>query len=219
VKHLKLNCKAILFDMDGTLVDSTAIVERAWAWWAKRYQLSLEEILRFSHGRPTSATFERFLPAVDHTLELAEMLSFEEAELDGILAVPGADAVVNAAAQGAWAVVTSAPRKLAVTRITAAGLPVPKVLVPFDEIKKGKPDPEGFLIAAEKLGVDPKECLVFEDTSPGIQAGLNAGMQVVGLLTTVTAQQLGHQPLIKDFRDVRVTALEDGFEVALRKSF
>jgi sugar-phosphatase len=203
--------------MDGTLVDSTAVVERGWAWWAKRHQLPLEEILRFSHGRPTSATYEHFLPGIDHTPELAEMLAFEETELDGITAAPGAEMVITAALQGAWAIVTSATRKLAVARISAAGLPLPKVLIPVDEIKRGKPDPEGFLLAAERLGVNPKECLVFEDTSPGIQAGLNAGMQVIGLLTTMTVQDLAHQPLIRDFRDVRVTARVPGFEVVFQE--
>ena len=214
--EVKLHGKAILFDMDGTLVDSTPVVERAWAWWAQRHQLPLDEILRFSHGRPTAATYERFRPGVDHTLELAEMLAFEETELDGITAVPGAGTAVMAARQGAWAVVTSATRKLAIARLAAAGLPVPKVLVPVDEIQRGKPDPEGFLLAAERLGVDPKECLVFEDTRPGIEAGLNAGMQVIGLLTTMSAEALAHQPLIRNFLDVRVTAGEAGFEIALR---
>ena len=194
-RRLKITCKALLFDMDGTLVDSTAVVERAWAWWAKRHHVPLEDLLRFSHGRPTLSTFEHFLPGVDHTLELEEMLAHEETELDGVRAVLGAEAAVRAAQQGAWAVVTSAPRTLAVTRIRAAGLPVPRVLVPIDEILKGKPDPEGFLLAAEKLGVDPKQCLVFEDTRPGIEAALNAGMQVIGLLTTMTADDLAHQPL------------------------
>ncbi|MGA7409122.1 MAG: HAD-IA family hydrolase [Bryobacteraceae bacterium] len=215
---MKIICKAILFDMDGTLVDSTAVVESGWGWWAKRHQIPLEEILRFSHGRPTASTFEHFLPGVDHTAELAEMLAFEETELGGIRTVPGVELVVQAAQLGAWGVVTSAPRALAVTRIVAAGLPVPAVLVPIDEIRNGKPDPEGFLLAAEKLGVNPTECLVFEDTKPGIQAGINAGMQVIGLLTTVTADDLAHRPLVRDFRDVHVTALAGGFEVVLQET-
>lgn len=216
-KPLKINCKAILFDMDGTLVDSTAVVERSWAWWARRHHFSLDEILRFSHGRPTSSTFEHFLPGVDHALELAEMLAFEETELEGVRTIPGAELVVHAAQQGAWAVVTSAPRRLAVTRISAAGLPVPSVLVPIDEIQRGKPDPEGFLLAAEKLGVNPEECLVFEDTRPGIQAGLNAGMQVIGLLTTMAFDDLAHRPVTGDFRDVQVTAQAAGFEVLFQE--
>ena len=90
------------------------------------------------------------------------------------------------------------------TRVLAAGLPLPKVIVPVDEICNGKPDPEGFLHAAERLGVAPEECIVFEDTRPGIDAGLGAGMQVVGLLTTFSARELRHQPLIADFRDVAI---------------
>jgi mannitol-1-/sugar-/sorbitol-6-phosphatase len=215
---LKVNCKAILFDMDGTLVDSTAVVERAWAWWAKRHHLPLEEILRFSHGRPTLSTFERFLPGADHALELEEILAYEKTELGDIRAVPGAEVVVQGAQRGAWAIVTSAPRDLALRRIRAAGLPLPKVLVPIDEIRNGKPNPEGFLLAAEKLGVNPEDCLVFEDTRPGIQAGLNAGMQVIGLLTTVTAQDLAHRPLTRDFRDVRLSSLVDGFEVTFQEA-
>jgi sugar-phosphatase len=100
--------------------------------------------------------------------------------------------------------VTSARRRLAETRIITAGLPLPTVLVPVDEIRHGKPDPEGFLHAAERLGVAPEECIVFEDTRPGIDAGLRAGMQVVGLLTTHSAQELRYQPLIGDFRDVAI---------------
>ena len=215
---LKINCKALLFDMDGTLVDSTAVVERAWAGWAQRHHVPLDELLQFSHGRPTLSTFEHFLPGVDHTLELAEMSAYEETELGGVHAVPGAELAVEAAQTGAWGIVTSAPRTLAVVRIIAAGLPVPSVLVPIDEIRNGKPDPEGFLLAAEKLCVDPKDCLVFEDTRPGIEAALNAGMQVIGLLTTMTADALAHHALVRDFRDVRVTPLAAGFEVALQEA-
>ena len=201
--------------MDGTLVDSTAVVERAWGWWAERHWLPLADVLRFSHGRPTVATLEYFLPGTDHTAELAELEAFEEAELEGIKAVAGADSAVRAVVGGKWAIVTSAWRKLAVARIAGAGLPVPEVLVPVDEIENGKPHPEGFLLAAQLLGVEPKNCVVFEDTRPGIEAGLNAGMQVVGLLTTVTAQELAHHLLVKDFRDMRITAQPSGFELVL----
>ena len=113
------------------------------------------------------------------------------------------------------AIVTSAWRKLAEARVIAAGLPLPKVIVPVDEIRNGKPHPEGFLLAAERLGVKPAECLVFEDTRPGIEAGMSAGMQVVGLLTTVPAHQLGHRPLIRDFRDVRIQVDGEESKVAV----
>jgi sugar-phosphatase len=201
---INLTCTAVLFDMDGTLVDSTNVVELAWGWWAKRHGIPLEAVLSFSHGRPTISTMEHFLPARDHTEELEEMARYEETQLEGILAVPGATQVVQALQNHPWAIVTSAWRLLAEARVTAAGLPLPKVIVPVDEIRNGKPDPEGFLEAAERLGVAPEECLVFEDTRPGIEAGLNAGMQVVALLTTVPAHHLRHRPLIRDFRDVTI---------------
>ena len=101
-------------------------------------------------------------------------------------------------------------------RIIAAGLPLSKVIVPVDEIRNGKPEPEGFLHAAERLGVAPEECLAFEDTRPGIEAGLNAGMQVVGLLTTVPAEQLRHRPLIRDFRDVTIQFHGERLKVELK---
>ncbi len=213
---IRLTCKAVLFDMDGTLVDSTPAVERAWGWWAARHKIPLEDVLSFSHGRPAIATLSHFLFERDHTGELEELARYEEDQLEGILAVPGAAQVLHGVKNHPWAIVTSAWRKLAEARVTAAGLPLPKVIVPVDEIRNGKPNPEGFLLAAERLGVPPAECLVFEDTRPGIEAGLSAGMQVVGLLTTVPASQLAHRPLIRDFRDVTVEADGEDLKLALR---
>jgi sugar-phosphatase len=201
---INLTCKAVLFDMDGTLVDSTRVVELAWTQWAARHHVPLEAVLTFSHGRPTSATMKHFFPERDHTEELSAMAQHEETQLEGILAVPGAAEIVRALRSHPWAIVTSAWRTLAETRVKAAGLPLPKILVPVDEIRNGKPDPEGFLHAAKQLGVAPQDCIVFEDTRPGIDAGRSAGMQVVGLLTTMPASQLRHRPLIRDFRDVTV---------------
>lgn len=215
-RSLNLTCKAVLFDMDGTLVDSTHVVEGAWGRWAARHSIPLEAVLSFSHGRPTRATLEHFLPSRDHTRELEEMDRYEETQLEGIVAVPGALEVVHGLQDRSWAIVTSAWRTLAEARVSAAGLPLPKVLVPIDEIRNGKPHPEGFLRAAEWLGVAPEECLVFEDTRPGIEAGVSAGMQVVGLLTTVPADQLNHWPLIRDFRDVAILPDGEGIRLELR---
>lgn len=215
---VSVRCKAVLFDMDGTLVDSTQVVERAWGSWAARHNIPLDDVLSFSHGRPTVATLEHFLPGQDHSRELEELGHFEETQTEGILAVPGAADLLHAleAQNHPWAIVTSAWRKLAESRVAAAGLPLPTVIVPFDEIRNGKPDPEGFLHAAAHLGVAPEECIVFEDTRPGIDAGLSAGMQVVGLLTTYSSRQLRHRPLIRDFRDVEIRAGGDYLEIELR---
>ncbi|HEY6464654.1 MAG TPA: HAD-IA family hydrolase, partial [Candidatus Acidoferrales bacterium] len=172
---VKLTCKAVLFDMDGTLVDSTAVIERAWKLWAERHGLPFDAVLSFSHGRPGIVTMEHFLPNRDHRDELEELGRFEEAQTEGILAVPGAVEIVRAIQDRPWAVVTSAWRVLAEARIIGAGLPLPKVIVPVDEIRSGKPNPEGYLRAAELLGIAPQDCLVFEDTRPGIEAGLSAG--------------------------------------------
>jgi sugar-phosphatase len=199
-----LSCQAILFDMDGTLVDSTRVVVRAWDRWARRNGIPLEDVLAFSHGRPTVATMAHFRPGDDHAEALAEMARYEETEFEGIVPVPGAAEVVRALRGHLWAVVTSAWRTLAEARILAAGLPPPPVTVPVDEIRNGKPHPEGFLRAAELLGVPAHECVVFEDTRPGIDAGLAAGMQVVGILTTLPAAELRHRPLVRDFRDVTI---------------
>ena len=121
-------------------------------------------------------------------------------------------------AEHPWAIVTSAWRMLAEARVVAAGLPLPNVIVPVDEIRNGKPDPEGYLCAAEQLGVPPQECLVFEDTRPGIEAGLNAGMHVVGLLTTMPADQLRHRPLIRDFREVTIRPEGDRLNVEITEA-
>jgi mannitol-1-/sugar-/sorbitol-6-phosphatase len=214
---VSLRCKAVLFDMDGTLVDSTQIVKLAWGGWAVRHSIPSEDVLSFSHGRPTIATLEHFLPGRDHSEELEELSRFEETETEGIRAVPGAAEILQTLQQQnrPWAVVTSAWRKLAETRIIAAGLPLPRVIVPVDEIRNGKPDPEGFLQAAQRLGVASEECIVFEDTRPGIDAGLGAGMQVVGLLTTFSAQKLRHQPVIDDFRDVAIRPEGEFLEIEL----
>ena len=215
---VSLRGKAVLFDMDGTLVDSTQVVERAWDSWAARHNIPLEDVLSFSHGRPTISTLEHFLPGRDHTAELEELAHFEETQTEGILAVAGAAQVLHAlqAQNHPWAVVTSAWRKLAEIRIRAAGLPLPTVIVPIDEIRNGKPDPEGFLHAAAHLGVVPDECIVFEDTRPGIDAGLNGGMQVVGLLTTCSSEQLRHRPMIDDFRNVEIRTESGVLTIELR---
>lgn len=219
VAVVTLQAVALLFDMDGTLVDSNAAVERAWAFWCRRYQLNLEEVLHFSHGRPTLATMDhfgaRFAPGKDWSEEADEMQRMELADLGSTKAIGGARELLAQLDDSRWAVVTSAPRQLAEIRIQAAGLPLPKLLVPADEISSGKPHPEGYLKAASKLGVPADECVVFEDTPPGVEAGLNAGMQVIGLLTTVTAERLRTGFVIRDYSYLRVTPNEAGYKLEI----
>jgi mannitol-1-/sugar-/sorbitol-6-phosphatase len=211
----RIRCAALIFDMDGTLVDSAGPVERGWTWWAARHGLSLSAVLAFSHGRPSIETMKHFLPGVDCSRDAAELAALEEADTSDVVAVPGASDSVVAAQNGAWAVVTSANRRLAETRLTVAGLPLPPVLVSAEDIERGKPNPEGFLKAAMRMNVAPSDCLVFEDTAAGVAAALSAGMRAVGLLTTVPGAQLGCDFVIEDFRQVRVKHNGHGFEVVL----
>jgi len=159
---------------------------------------------------------EHFLPARDHTHEIQQMRHYEATHLEGILAVPGAIEAVNAVQGHSWAIVTSVCRALAEARVLAAGLPLPKVMIPVDEIRNGKPHPEGYLQAAERLGVAPGACVVFEDTRPGIEAGLNAGMQVVALVTTFPADILRHDLAIRDFRDVTIQPHGERLNIGLK---
>lgn len=195
---------AVLFDMDGTLVDSTAIVERTWTTWALKNGFDPEFIVRFAHGRPTADTIRETAPHLDAGKEAGILLAEEELDPTVSANVPGALEAVRAAQKHAkWAVVTSASRKLAQMRLKAGGFPEPPVLVSADDIVHGKPDPEGFLMAARALGVAPEECLVFEDTPAGLLAGASAGAAVIGLTTTFAAHDLPAEIVVANLLSVR----------------
>lgn len=204
---MELYASAILFDMDGTLVDSTAVVEHTWTEWAKENGYDPEYVLRYSHGRRTEETLRTIAPHIDAVSEAAVLLAKEELDPTPILSIPGApEAVAAAARHGKWAVVTSATRRLAEARLRMTGLPSPPVLISSDDIEHGKPNPEPFLRAAAQLGVPPTECIVFEDTPAGIEAGRAAGMAVVGLATTFACSDLGCDVVIADFLGLRIEA-------------
>ena len=202
---LELTAAAALFDMDGTLVDSTALVESLWQRFCLEHDVDVDALLAYSHGRRTPDIVTRFLPDLvpaDQAAISAELEARELAVTDGIVEIPGA-ATLLATLAVPWAVVTSAPRELAVRRMAAAGLPLPGVLVPADELVHGKPHPEGYLRAAALLGVDARACAAFEDAEPGVRSALDAGARVVvvGDLDTEATRQLDRVP---DLRDVRI---------------
>ncbi|MFI5843812.1 HAD-IA family hydrolase [Catenuloplanes sp. NPDC051500] len=196
---------ALLFDMDGTLVDSTAVVERTWRTFADRYGLDVARILAVSHGRRTAETVAEFAPAgVDVDAEAGRLGAQEVADTEGVIEVPGAAALLAALPEGTWAVVTSAGRELAEARMAAAGVPVPPVMISAEDVTAGKPDPEGYLLAAARLGVAPERTVIFEDAEPGVVAALACGARavVVGDCAAPATEGLDR---VADFRDVRVS--------------
>ncbi len=176
---------AVLFDMDGTLVDSDAAVQHSWAAWAAKHQIDLSRVLQVSPGKPAAQAMAELAPHLtveQIAADAAEHQRREVSDLDSVTATAGAAKLVRKVrASGIrWAVVTSASRALATVRLQACGLPMPPVLVTWDEVQHGKPDPEGYQLAAALLGAEPSRCVVIEDTHAGIRAGLAAGMTVIG---------------------------------------
>lgn len=195
--------QVVLSDMDGTLVDSTAIVEAVWGEFATWYRLPLAEILASSHGRLTVDTVREFgPPGIDVNAITNKLEALELARLEGIVEIPGArDFMAALLAVDAVALVTSAPRELATLRMAGVGIAMPVVSICAGDVARGKPDPEGYRKAAERMNCDPASAIVFEDAEAGVIAGLTAGCQVVvvGPLDTPITRDL---PRIPDMRSV-----------------
>lgn len=181
---------AVLFDLDGVLVDSHVVVERTWQRWMLSRSLHVPDIVRRAHGRRSLDTVRDIAPHLDPETEVKWLAEAEQADLDGVVALPGAAAALGALTEGQRAIVTSGGRVLARLRLEHVGLPVPGVLVAAEDVREGKPSPEPYLMAAQRLDVDPSRCVVFEDTPAGLQAGRTAGATVIGIATTFPADAL-----------------------------
>lgn len=172
----------VIFDMDGTLVNSQAVVERAWRKWALQHGVSADEVLTVSHGRRTHETVQLFASdGMDIAREASELEAAETADVADICPIPGALELLRWIPNADWAVVTSATRQLALRRLSAAGLPVPNLLIAAEDVTIGKPHPQGYLLAIERLGACAPDCLVFEDAHAGILAAKAAGCDVVAI--------------------------------------
>jgi len=199
----------LLFDMDGTLVDSTAVVERTWRAFARRHGLDAEAILAVSHGRRTEETVARFLPpGGDADAETRRVIDEEVRDTEGIVAVPGASELLAGLPAGSWALVTSAGRRLAESRMAAAGLSLPEVVISADDVVSGKPDPEGYLAAAARLGHPAESAVVFEDAVAGVVAARASGARTVVVGTAHAAATEGLDR-VTDLRGVRVETVSD----------
>ncbi|WP_194280695.1 HAD family hydrolase [Streptomyces fagopyri] len=206
-----LTARALLLDMDGTLVNSDTVVERCWRRWADRHGLDGDEVMKVVHGRQGFASMAVLLPhrpMEQNHADNARMLAEETADMDGVVAVPGAAEFLASLDGLPHALVTSADVGLSSARMAAAGLELPDVRVTAESVGASKPDPEGFLKGAAELGVAPEDCVVFEDSGAGISAGRAAGMRVVG----VGPRAGFHRPdvLVRDLTQIRVERVGDG---------
>lgn len=206
---------AVLFDMDGTLVDSTGSVVRSWARLAEENGISVTDLQAAAgHGRPARDIVADLFAAASRTEALGRITALEIADVEGVVALPGAtEALLSSGPAGA--IVTSCAADLAVARQRAAGIPVPQVVVTADDVQRGKPDPEPFLLAARRLGVDPARCLVVEDAPAGLAAGRAAGMTTLAVTTTHTAEQLVADHVVPDLSTVGMSRTADGVVVTL----
>ena len=182
-------CSAILFDLDGVLLDSTRVVARQYTIWANEHGLDPAQVLKASHGVRTIEVIRRFAPHLDAEAETRKIEAREVAATD-VTAMPGALELLGSIPEGRWCVVTSGGRHLATTRMRRFGVPIPKILVTADDVKHGKPDPEPYRKGAELLKVNPVECVVVEDAPAGIRAAHAAGMKVISLPTTYPVSEL-----------------------------
>ncbi|MEV0690390.1 HAD-IA family hydrolase [Streptomyces sp. NPDC050388] len=206
-----LTARALLLDMDGTLVNSDASVERVWRRWAERHGLDGDEVMKVVHGRQGYASMALLLPnrpMAQNLADNARMLAEETSDTEGVVEVPGARDFLASLDGLPHALVTSADVGLSTARMAAAGLALPEVRVTAESVGASKPDPEGFLKGAAELGVDPADCVVFEDSGAGIAAARAAGMRVVG----IGPRAGSHAPdvVVRDLTRVRVERGTDG---------
>ncbi|MEU5141545.1 HAD family hydrolase [Streptomyces sp. NPDC021139] len=215
---MKLHAQALLFDNDGTLVSSLASVRRCWTRWAVEYGITAEQFGQVElHGRPAAEIAADLLPAevVAEAVARIEQLEIEDVPNGGVHLLPGTSAFLDALPADRWAVVTSATRRLAEARLDAVGI-LPKTLVAADDITRGKPDPEPYLLGARTLGVDPAACVVFEDAPAGLQAGRAAGMRTVALATTHRADELDADLVVTDLSALSALVTDAGIEIVVR---
>jgi mannitol-1-/sugar-/sorbitol-6-phosphatase len=200
------SAKAILFDMDGVLMDSTPSVERVWRTWAAEHGLDPEHVAGQAHGRRSIETIRAVAPELDAEKENLKVEQMEIDDKEGVTALPGAAELLAHLPADQFAIVTSATRPLAVARLGYAGISVPRHMITANDVIHGKPSPEPFLKGAALLGFDPADCLVFEDSPAGISSARYAGMKAIALQTTYPAEQLqGANAIIGNLADVKIT--------------
>jgi mannitol-1-/sugar-/sorbitol-6-phosphatase len=215
--------RGFLFDLDGTLVDSLPAVNRAWSSWGARHGLAAQQVLDYIHGKPAINSLRHFMAGQSEAAIQAEFRWLEQLEAEdtaGVQAIAGAHALLTTlnALDIPWAIVTSGSIPVAHARHKAAGLPLPEVFITAEDIKFGKPNPEPYLLGAERLGLSAPECVVVEDAPAGIIAGLEAGSAVVAVNPPADAPRLSEVALqVENLQPLHISKQLDGyFSVTLR---
>lgn len=204
-------CSGLIFDLDGVLINSDPVSERHWRDWAKRNDVSFDHILSIHHGRPAAQTISIVAPHLDADKEAEYFENHLTEDVDGLLVFAGAAALLGLIPPHRWAIATSAPGRMATARLAHLGLPIPPVLVSANDVAVGKPDPEPYLIAAERLGLPATQCAVVEDAPAGITSAKTAGAHVIAVATSHGRDALREAHAIVDELieiDARVTAKE-----------
>ena len=204
---MPLTCDAIIFDLDGVLVDSNGIAERHLRAWTDRHGVSFEHIASLHHGRTTVETIRLVAPHLDAKIEAALLEGAEAVDTDGLVAFAGAAQLLAGLPRERWAIATSGTRQTAMIRLSFVGLPLPNVLVTADDVAAGKPSPEPYLLTARRLRVDPTRCVVIEDAPAGIASARAAGARVIGVTSTNSADKLvGADIIVGRLADLRIVA-------------
>lgn len=212
-------CSAILFDLDGVLVDSTPSVSRQWSLWARENHIDPKKAVEIAHGRRTIESVRLLAPHLDAEAETKKIEQREVDDNEGVIVMRGADKLLESIPPARWGVVTSGTRRLAASRLKVGNLPVPKVLISADDVVNGKPNPEPYLKGAERLKIKPAECLVIEDAPAGIASAHAAGMNVIALTTTYEATALKEaDAIVPALKDVTVSITDGGLTVELNES-
>jgi sugar-phosphatase len=215
----QIRCSALLFDMDGVLIDSTPAVARVWRRWARAHGFPPEEVVAKAHGRPSITTVREYLPNADHEAENRMVERDEMEDLEGVVPLPGARELLDRLPGNRWTIVTSSTRVLAEARLRAARLLIPEKLITASDITNGKPHPEPYLKAASMLGFPAAECVVVEDVPAGIQSGRAAGARVIAFPTTRASSDLraaGANWVLRNCADISLVQDEPDLALALR---